>query len=138
MRRVVFALTLVAALVSLAGLVLLPVGSASRGGAAPLPLPRPTPTPATPVAVPGSNLHQNVATPKTGYGFAQNGKAVDVQDNRRARRMGAYICMDGPGMAWPLGCYIQFSPSDITCKGVPSGGGICLLTAAPPPMLSPR
>lgn len=98
----------------------------------------PTPTPVTPVAVPGSNLNHNVATPKPGYSFAQDGKAVRVNDDRRYRMMGSYICIDANGKAWPQGCYIQFSPSDITCKGRPSGGGICQLTAAPPLMMSPN
>lgn len=98
----------------------------------------PTPTPVTPVAVPGSKLNHNVATPKPGYSFAKDGKAVRVNDDRRYRMMGSYICIDAKGEAWPQGCYIQFSPSDITCKGIPSGGGTCQLTAAPPPAFSPN
>jgi hypothetical protein len=82
------------------------------------------------IAVPGTELNHNVATPKPGYEFIKRTNSVDVVSVRTNQIMGNYVCpctrSDKTGT-----CELVFHPQELTCKGGSCTGETCLLTAAP-------
>jgi hypothetical protein len=112
----------------LAALTLSPIGTATSAV--------PASATITPVQVPGTTLHGHDATANAGYAFVNAGRArANVESTRHYNIVGNYVCVNAADGTAAAGCYIQFTPTHITCKGVPSGGGNCILTAGPPPML---
>jgi len=87
-----------------------------------------SPAPAEPVAVPGSEVHDNVAYIKPGYSFVNRGDAVDVVPDNGAVKTGTYTCPCHS--KYPSGkCEMVFTTRRITCRSGSCVGGSCLLTA---------
>ena len=87
-----------------------------------------SPAPAEPAAVPGTELHDNVAYIKPGYSFVNRGDAVDVVPNGGAVKTGTYTCSCHSKYAGK--CEMVFTTKRITCRSGSCVGGRCLLTAA--------
>ena len=91
-----------------------------------------SPAPTEPVAVPGTELHDNVAYIKPGYSFVNRGDAVDVLPDGGAVKTGTYTC--SCHSKYPNGeCEMVFTTKRITCRSGSCVGGRCLLTAAVAP-----
>jgi hypothetical protein len=88
-----------------------------------------SPVPTEPTAVPGTELHDNVAYIKPGYSFVNRGDAVDVVPESGQVKTGTYTCpchrKDGTGK-----CEMVFTTRRITCRSGSCVGGSCLLTAS--------
>jgi len=89
---------------------------------------------AEPAAVPGTELHDNVAYIKDGYKFVDRGDAVDVVRVGRVGlnvKTGTYTCpchrKDGTGK-----CEMVFTTRRISCRTGSCIGVSCLLTASIP------
>src|SRR5437667_8458590 len=88
-----------------------------------------SPAPAEPVAVPGTELHDNVAYIKPGYKFVNRGDGVDVVPDNGAVKTGTYTC--SCHSKYPNGkCEMVFTTRRITCRSGSCVGGSCLLTAS--------
>lgn len=90
------------------------------------------PAPAEPAAVPGTEVHDNVAYIKDGYKFVDRGDAVDVvREGSLGIKMGTYTCpchrKDGTGK-----CEMVFTTRRITCRTGSCIGSSCLLTGSTP------
>ena len=91
-------------------------------------------SPATtePTAVPGTELHDNVAYIKPGYSFVNRGDAVDVVPDNGQVKTGTYTCSchskDPTGK-----CEMVFTTRRITCRSGSCVGGSCRLTASVAP-----
>ena|SRR5438105_4547103 len=87
-----------------------------------------SPAPTEPAAVPGTELHDNVAYIKPGYSFVNRGDAVDVVPDSGAVKTGTYTCAchskDPNGK-----CEMVFTTRRITCRRG-SCVGSCLLKAS--------
>jgi hypothetical protein len=87
-----------------------------------------SPSPAEPTAVPGTELHDNVAYIKPGYSFVNRGDAVDVVPDGGAVKTGTYTCpchSKDPTRK----CEMVFTTRRITCRSGSCVNGSCLLTA---------
>ena|SRR5438132_5245051 len=88
-----------------------------------------SPAPVEPAAVPGTELHDNVAYIKPGYKFVDRGDAVDVVPESGAVKTGTYTC--SCHSKYPSGkCEMVFTTRRITCRSGSCVGGRCVLTAA--------
>ena len=88
-----------------------------------------SPAPTEPVAVPGTELHDNVAYIKPGYSFVNRGDAVDVVPDDGAVKTGTYTC--SCHSKYPNGkCEMVFTTRRIACRKGSCVGGTCLLTAS--------
>jgi hypothetical protein len=90
-----------------------------------------SPSHSEPAAVPGTELHDNVAYIKDGYRFVDRGDAVDVFREGLKIKTGTYTCpchrKDGTGK-----CEMIFTTRRITCRTGSCVGVSCLLTASAP------
>ncbi len=82
-----------------------------------------------PVAVPGSELHHNEATPKPGYEFIDRTNSVDVVNVHTNKIMGTYVCPCSSADK-SRRCELVFQSHYLTCKRGSCADGSCLLTAA--------
>ncbi|MEO6391732.1 MAG: hypothetical protein ABIP75_07760 [Pyrinomonadaceae bacterium] len=89
-----------------------------------------SPTTAT-AAVPGTELHDNVAYIKTGYHFVNSGASVQVVQDPLQKITGNYTC-PCPGKDKTKKCRMEFTPRRITCRIGTCAGRACLLTASAP------
>ena len=88
--------------------------------------------PTVPTAVPGTELHDNVAYIKPGYKFVDRGDAVDVMREQQQYKMGTYVC-PCHNKDRTRKCEMVFTERRITCRsGSCVGGSSCLLTASAP------
>ena len=90
-----------------------------------------SPAPTEPTAVPGTELHDNVAYIKPGYKFVHRGDAVDVMPESGQVKTGTYTCpchSKDPTRK----CEMVFTTRRITCRSGSCVGGSCLLTSAAP------
>ena len=92
-----------------------------------------SPASSEPRAVPGTELHDNIAYIKPGYLFVNRGDAVDVVREQQPAnyKTGTYTCpchrKDGTGK-----CEMVFTTRRITCRTGSCVNGSCLLTASAP------
>jgi hypothetical protein len=88
-----------------------------------------SPAHAEPAAVPGTEVHDNVAHIKAGYMFVDRGDAVDVVRENPKYKTGTYTCpcnrKDGTGK-----CEMVFTTRRITCRTGSCVGVSCLLRAS--------
>ena len=87
-----------------------------------------SPSLSKPTAVPGTELHDNVAYIKPGYKFVNQGDAVDVVPDGGAVKTGTYTCpchSKDPTRK----CEMVFTTRRITCRSGSCVGGSCLLTS---------
>ena len=88
-----------------------------------------SPTPVERAAVPGTELHDNVAYIKPGYEFVNRGDAVDVVPESGVVKTGTYTCAchsKDPTRK----CEMVFTTRRITCRSGSCVGGSCLLKAS--------
>ncbi len=81
-----------------------------------------------PAAVPGTEVHDNVAYIKPGYKFVNRGDAVDVVPDGGAVKTGTYTCPCHSKDSTRK-CEMVFTTRRITCRSGSCVGSSCLLTA---------
>jgi len=116
-----------AVLIALTLIIIVPV-SAGLGTTAP----KMGSSPLVSTAVPGTEVHDNIAYIKSGYTFVDRGDAVDVVREGPPRyKTGTYTCpcnrKDGTGK-----CEMVFTTRRITCRTGSCVGVSCLLKAYTP------
>jgi hypothetical protein len=82
-------------------------------------------------AVPGTELHDNVAYIKPGYKFIDRGDSVDVMREQPNYKTGTYTCPCHSKDS-SRKCEVVFTTRRITCRSGSCVGGSCLLTASAP------
>ena len=90
-----------------------------------------SPSAAEATAVPGTELHDNVAYIKPGYKFVKRGDAVDVLPEGGKFKTGTYVCPCN-SRDRTRKCEMVFTTRRITCRRGSCAGGSCLLTPAVP------
>ena len=88
-----------------------------------------SPAPTEPAAVPGTELHDNVAYIKPGYKFVNRGDAVDVVPDSGQVKTGTYTCSCHSKYVTGK-CEMVFTTRRITCRSGSCVGGSCLLTGS--------